>query len=137
MIARFASSAPSAERLLEDPRAAQAEEDRLRREHRGEQRDDRADAEHEREALDPRRREDEEDERDQERDDVRVDDRREALLVARGDGRRPTDLPARTSSLTRSKMTMFASAATPIVRIRPAMPGSVSVTGISLISAKK
>jgi hypothetical protein len=29
------------------------------------------------------------------------------------------DLPARTSSLTRSKMTMFASAATPIVRIRP------------------
>ena len=34
-------------------------------------------------------------------------------------------------------MTMFASAATPIVRIRPAMPGSVSVIGMSLISAKK
>ena len=48
-----------------------------------------------------------------------------------------TDLPARISSLTRSKMTMFASAATPIVRIRPAMPGSVSVIGISLMSAKK
>ncbi len=45
------------------------------------------------------------------------------------------DLPARISSLTRSKMTMLASAATPIVRIRPAIPGSVSVIGISLISA--
>ena len=59
------------------------------------------------------------------------------LLVAGGDRRAATDLPARISSLTRSKMTMFASAATPIVRIRPAMPGSVSVIGISLISAKK
>ncbi len=39
------------------------------------------------------------------------------------------DLPARTSSFTRSKMTMFASAATPIVRIVPAIPGSVIVTG--------
>ena len=49
---------------------------------------------------------------------------------------RPTDLPARISSFTRSKITMFASAATPSVRIRPAMPGSVSY-GISLMSAKK
>ena len=47
------------------------------------------------------------------------------------------DLPARNSSLMRSKMTMFVSAATPIVRISPAMPGSVSVIGISLISPKK
>ena len=47
------------------------------------------------------------------------------------------DLPARTSSLTRSKMTMFASAATPIVRIRPAMPGSVSVIGMSLIEREE
>ena len=39
------------------------------------------------------------------------------------------DLPARTSSLMRSKMTMLASAATPIVRIVPAMPGRVIVTG--------
>ena len=39
-----------------------------------------------------------------------------------------TDLPARTSSLMRSKMTTFASAATPIVRMRPAKPGRVSVT---------
>ena len=38
------------------------------------------------------------------------------------------DFPDRTSSLMRSKMTTFASAATPIVRIRPAKPGSVSVT---------
>jgi len=34
-------------------------------------------------------------------------------------------------------MMMFASAATPIVRIRPAMPGSVIVIGISLISANR
>ncbi len=46
-----------------------------------------------------------------------------------------TDLPARISSLTRSKITMFASAATPIVRIRPAIPASVSTIGISLIIA--
>ena len=47
------------------------------------------------------------------------------------------DLPALTSSFTRSKITMFASAATPIVRMRPAIPGRVSVIGMSLISAKK
>jgi hypothetical protein len=32
-------------------------------------------------------------------------------------------------------MTMFASAATPIVRTSPAMPGSVMVIGMILISA--
>ena len=46
-----------------------------------------------------------------------------------------TDFPPRASSLMRSKMTMFASAATPIVRINPAKPGSVSVTLKSRISA--
>ena len=61
----------------------------------------------------------------------------EALAVARRRGPRSPICPPRISSLTRSKMTMFASAATPIVRIRPAMPGSVSVIGMSLISAKK
>ena len=35
----------------------------------------------------------------------------------------------------RSKMTTFASAATPIVRIMPAMPGSVIVIGYRRISA--
>ena len=45
--------------------------------------------------------------------------------------------PPRISSLTRSKITMLASAATPMVRIRPAMPGSVSVIGMSLMRAKK
>ena len=39
-----------------------------------------------------------------------------------------TDLPALTSSLMRSKMTTFASAATPTVSTMPAKPGSVSVT---------
>jgi len=39
--------------------------------------------------------------------------------------------------LIRSKITMLASAATPIVRINPAMPGRVRVIGISLIRAKK
>ena len=47
------------------------------------------------------------------------------------------DLPARTSSFIRSKMTMFESAVTPIVSTRPAIPGSVRVIGISLIRAKK
>ena len=46
-----------------------------------------------------------------------------------------TPLPARISSFTRSNTTMFASAATPSVRIRPAMPGSVIVIGISLTIA--
>ena len=43
--------------------------------------------------------------------------------------------PARTSSLMRSYITMFASAAPASVSTRPAMPGSVSVIGISLTSA--
>ncbi|OPZ44110.1 MAG: hypothetical protein BWY94_01745 [Actinobacteria bacterium ADurb.BinA094] len=43
-----------------------------------------------------------------------------------------TVLPCRTSSLMRSKMTTLASTATPMVRIMPAMPGRVSVTGIRL-----
>ena len=47
------------------------------------------------------------------------------------------DLPARTSSLMRSNMTMFASAATASVSTSPAMPGSVSVIGISLTSANR
>ena len=47
-----------------------------------------------------------------------------------------TDLPARTSSLMRSYMTMLASAATASVSTSPAMPGRVSVIGISLTSAK-
>ena len=68
-------------------RAAQRVQDRLRGEHRREQRDDDAEAEREGEALDARGGDDEEDERDQERDDVRVDDRRQALAVARGDRR--------------------------------------------------
>jgi len=34
-------------------------------------------------------------------------------------------------------MTMFESAATPIVSTRPAMPGRVSVIGMTLISARK
>ena len=72
-------------RLGEQPRLAHRAEDRLRREDRGEERDDDAEAEREREALDPSRREDEEDERDHDRHDVRVDDRRQALLVARRD----------------------------------------------------
>jgi hypothetical protein len=46
-----------------------------------------------------------------------------------------TDFPARTSSFIRSKTTTFASAATPIVRIRPAKPGRVSVTPKIMIAA--
>ena len=47
------------------------------------------------------------------------------------------DLPVRTSSLMRSNMTMFASAATANVSTIPAMPGSVSVIGSSLITANR
>ena len=47
------------------------------------------------------------------------------------------DLPARTSSFIRSNMTMFASAATASVSTMPAMPGSVSVIGISLIDGEQ
>ena len=43
--------------------------------------------------------------------------------------------PARASSLMRSKMTTFASAATPSVSTSPAIPGSVSVTSKSRIAA--
>ena len=90
-----------------------------------------------REALDAGGGEPEEDERRDQGDHVRVDDRRDALAVALGDRRQHRSARARTSSFIRSKMTTFESAATPIVRIRPAMPGSVSVIGISLISARK
>ena len=69
-------------RVRDELRAAHRAERRLRREHRREQRHERADAEREREALDFRRRQREQDERGHERDDVRVDDRREAALVA-------------------------------------------------------
>ena len=61
-------------------------------------------------------------------DDVRVDDRREALRVPGGDRGAHGFARRATSSLMRSKMTTFASAATPIVRIMPAKPGRVSVT---------
>jgi hypothetical protein len=47
------------------------------------------------------------------------------------------EAPPRASSFIRSKMTMFASAATPNVRIRPAMPGRVSVTPKIFTSAKR
>jgi hypothetical protein len=113
--------------------AAQREQDRLGGEHRGEQRDDDADAEREREALTPA---------------VARMNRMNAtssvttfasMIVASPSCSprrcRATERPARISSLMRSKTTMFASAATPSVRIRPAMPGSVSVIGISLTSA--
>ena len=85
---RFCSPAPSAvgsEMSLERPIEA---ERRLGQQHGREERDERADAQREREALDPRRGEDEEDERDHEGHDVRVDDRRQAALVARRDARR-------------------------------------------------
>ena len=97
-------------------------EDRLREQHRGEQRDQCPDTEGESESLHSRRREHEQDEGRDQRDDVRVDDRRDAALVSVAIAE-SEERPARSSSLIRSKMTMFESAAIPIVRIRPAMPG--------------
>ena len=45
-------------------------------------------------------------------------------------------LPERYSSRMRSNTTMFASAATPMVKIMPAIPGRVIVTGIARITPK-
>ena len=67
------------------PRAAHAAEQGLGEDDRGQQGDDRADAEGEGEALDPGGREHEEDECGQQGDDVRVDDRRDPAPVAGGD----------------------------------------------------
>ena len=76
----------------------------------------------------------EQDERHQQRHDVGVHDRRQALLVA---GRAAPNRPARISSLTRSKITMFASAAAPSVKIIPAIPGNVNMTGINSMIANR
>ncbi|OPZ57006.1 MAG: hypothetical protein BWY87_01719 [Deltaproteobacteria bacterium ADurb.Bin510] len=66
-------------------------------------------------------------------------------LESRIDGNarlKPASMPARSvlpsfsSSLRRSKIRMFASTAMPIERMKPAMPGRVSVTGMILKSAK-
>ncbi len=43
-----------------------------------------------------------------------------------------TERPQRSSSFMRSKIRMFASTAIPVDNRKPAMPGNVSVTGISL-----
>ena len=72
-------------RRAEQARAAHRAEQRLGEDDRGQQRDDRADAEGEGEALDPGGREDEEDEGGQQGDDVGVDDRRDPAFVASGD----------------------------------------------------
>ena len=69
-------------RRAEQAGAAEDAEQRLGEDDRGQQRDDRADAEREGEALDPRRRQHEEDERGQQGDDVGVDDRRDPFAVA-------------------------------------------------------
>ena len=70
------------------------------------------------------------------RRDVRVADRRPGAVEAGLDRARPATRPARSSSFMRSKIRMLASTAMPIERMKPAMPASVSVTGISLKSAK-
>ena len=44
--------------------------------------------------------------------------------------------PLRSSSFRRSKIRMFASSALPVLNKKPAMPGRVRVTGISLKSAR-
>ena len=80
--------APMREARADQPRAAHRAEDGRGGEHRGEQRDDRADAQREREALDAGRGEREQDERDADRHDVGVDDRAQRLRVAARDGGR-------------------------------------------------
>ena len=72
-------------RVLEPAEAGEQAEHRARRRDGGDQRDDRADQQHEREALHARRRDREQDQRGDRGDDVRVDDRAEALRVPGGD----------------------------------------------------
>ena len=121
-------------RVREPAEAGEQAEHRARRRDGRDQRDHGSDQQHQREALDLGGRDREEDERRDHGHDVRVDDRVEALRYPVATAAR-IDFPARTSSLMRSKMTTFASAATPTVRIRPAKPGSVSVTLKSRIAA--
>ena len=64
---------------------------------------------------------------------VAVEDRPEALVVAGLDGAAGV-LPRLISSLIRSKMTTFASAATPMESTMPAIPGSVTVIGMITMS---
>ncbi len=78
--------------VLQGVRPGHAEQ-RLRGEDRGEEGDDHAEAEGEREPADAGGREDEQDERGEQRDDVRVDDRGEALAVADPDGRGDRSAP--------------------------------------------
>ena len=99
--------------------AGEQAEQRARRSDRGQHRDQRSDQEHQREALHARGRDREEHERRDRGDDVRVDDRVEALARSRPRSRRAPICPRAYSSFTRSKMTTFASAATPSVRIEP------------------
>ena len=73
---------PHQSRVVEPLEAAEQAEDRARRRDRGQQRHQRSDQEHEREALDSCRRDEEEHHRGDRSDDVGVDDRREALAVA-------------------------------------------------------
>ena len=72
-------------RAVDEPRAPHRAQHGLGQQHRGEEGDQRADAQREGEALDPGGGQQEEDERDHEGHDVGVDDRRQAALVARGD----------------------------------------------------
>src|ERR671910_672513 len=73
-------------RVVEPAETGQEPEERPRREDGGEDRDDGAQQEHEGEPAHPTRRDREQDERRDRSDHVRVDDRREALLVARRNG---------------------------------------------------
>ena len=129
------SLAPMKRGFCEPAEAGEQAEHRARRRDGSDQRDDGADQQHQGEALDPGGRDREQDQRGDRRDDVCVEDRPEALRVARRRSPRARTCPARDSSLMRSKTTTFASAATPIVRINPAKPGSVSVTPKSTIAA--
>ena len=72
-------------RVLEPAEAGEQPQHRPGREHGRDERDRRTDQEHEREALDPGGRDEEQDERRDRRHDVRVDDRMEPLRITRGD----------------------------------------------------
>ena len=95
-----------------------------------------ADCQRQREAADRAGPEIIKDKAGDERTDVGVEDRGKGALET-GVNRGAQSLAAPQLLFQRSKIRMLASTAIPIERINPAIPGSVSVIGMSLKSAKE
>ena len=105
-------------------------EDGARHEDGGEQVRDQSDDQRDGEAAHRAGAEDEQERAGDDGGDVRVDDGDQRAVEARPRWPPPTALPARISSLMRSKMSTLESTAMPMESTRPAMPGSVQVASM-------